>query len=357
MSIRRTITKKGFRYKCMIWDQNLNAFMRSRTHGRRIDAEQEERMLIDAKNKGYGENIFTPLHFDQAAQQWLDDCRRRNRAPSHIVHLEQHVRNHMVPFFQKTDVKRIKPSNIGAYTECLSKKELANVTINGALTILKSLFNFHIEEGNIAMNPVKRNHRLAASNRSNKPVLTNDEVKRFLEYTDAKYQGTRRWQHVFYKIAVSTGARFGEILALDLKDFDFDNSRITISKSFCSVSRKIKLPKNNKTRYAPLPSQLAEEVKTFIAAQEIAGPLFLNSDGKYFTHGAVDQNRISDMKGAGVRITTLHNFRRWFCNAFIEQNGNPIHLRKIVGHASEEMTDHYTTLNEDLATVSALVNV
>ena len=46
-------------------------------------------------------------------------------------------------------------------------------------------------------------------------------------------------------IALETGARFGEIMALTPADIDFTNNKISISKSYSNRTREITEPKNN----------------------------------------------------------------------------------------------------------------
>lgn len=350
-----TSKTRGFRYKAMV--PIGNKFMRSHTWDRLVDAQKEERELLKARDEGQSVDFLSPLPFDKAFSQWHEDCRRRRCSIAYLELIRQQFKSHLSPFFSNRNLKKIKPSDIGGFVEYMGKKNLSNQTVNGILVGLKSCFNFHLEENNLAFNPVKKKHKLPEILRNQKPVWTKEEVERFVTFVGKKYQGEKRWPYIFYKIGLNSGMRFGEILVLQKSDFDFENSRIVVSKSFCSASGQIKAPKNNQIRYATLPPQLAEEVKRYIVDGQIFGPLFTKPNGEYQNLSTFRRYYLDDMKVAGVRITKFHNFRRFFVTAFIERGGHEAHLRKLVGHASEEMTDTYTVLRDDLGPVATIVNI
>ena len=57
-------------------------------------------------------------------------------------------------------------------------------------------------------------------------------------------------------LALKTGLRFGELIAIEWPDFDFDNKRLTINKSI--VLGKLGPTKNGKVRYIPLTDSVCE---------------------------------------------------------------------------------------------------
>lgn len=353
--VRTKSLKKGYRYKPMVKDAK-GAWMRSHTWGRIIDARREESELMRLKDSGAKANTLAPLPFSEAATMWMEDCERRvskQRRDS----VEQFVRNHFLPFFGDRNIKRIKPSDIVEFISVLKDKELAAESINSILRALKAMFNFHIEENNIAMNPIKRKHRVLDNNTKPIIVWTVEEVSKFLEYADKRYQNEDRWMYIYYKIALNTGMRLGEIAALDKADIEYENSRIRVSKSFCASTKEIKAPKNGKTRYAPLPQKLAEEIRQYIIDYRIFGALFLDVHGSYRSTNTIEKRYKRDNEASGVRKTKFHNMRRFFITHYGERGGTEAQLRKIVGHGSVQMTDLYTVQREKLDDISRLVNL
>jgi len=63
------------------------------------------------------------------------------------------------------------------------------------------------------------------------------------------------------------------------------------------------------------------------------------------------------MKEAGVRVTKLHNARRFFVSTWLANNGNPEQLRKLVGHATADMTAVYHVMPDDLGSIATILSV
>lgn len=357
MAIKVMTSKhKGTRYKPLVKDLN-GRMMRSHTYDRRIDAEKEERELLAARDRGAA-NPFAPLPLSKATEAWIKDAEHRCGA-GQMKKIRLNTKNFFLPFFGDVDIKKLRPSHIAEFVAHLDKKALAAETINGIIRSLKAMFNFHLEDDNILTNPVKRKHRSRKIEVDKEHVVwTKEEATRFLEHADRKYQCDTRWAYLFYKIALNTGMRYGEIAAIEKSDFDFDSGRIRISKAMDSLTDKIKTPKNGKTRYAPLSPKLAEEVREYMIERQIFGPLFVDKNGerlKYFNFRKT--HYLKDVREAGVRKTKFHNLRRWYVTNFVENGGNEAQLRKIVGHGSVQMTDLYTARPSDLRKAAEVINL
>lgn len=50
-------------------------------------------------------------------------------------------------------------------------------------------------------------------------------------------------------------------------------------------------------------------------------------------------------KKIGVNRYSLHLFRHTFATRYITNGGNPFKLKKILGHATMKMVNHYISLN------------
>ena len=334
MSIRTITSKrKGLRYKALVRDLN-GKWVPTRTWTRKADAEKEERELLSMKDKGFGIS-FKPLPFDQAAEEWLGDIDRRGCSLGHRMKLRQYAKNHFLPFFGRADLKTIRQSTISGFLNHLEKKNVSANTVNAIIRALKAMFNYHIEEDNVLRNPVKKKHKSSKIDvRRKKIVWTVDEAQRFLAHADKKYSGEKRWVYLIYKIALNTGMRQGEIIALEKGDFDFPNHRIWVCKSFDYRSKKIKTVKTGKSRFVPCPPKLMEEVKSYVVSQRIFGPLFVDGKGKYRSKDTFRNiHYLRDIEEAGVRRTKFHNTRRFFNTQFVENGGSEPQLRKITGHS------------------------
>ncbi len=62
---------------------------------------------------------------------------------------------------------------------------------------------------------------------------SSEECNRFLQYLKEK----NIKYHMFFLLAIYTGLRRGELLALTWKDIDFDNKRILVNKSLVKTEK------------------------------------------------------------------------------------------------------------------------
>jgi integrase len=332
-------------------------WMTSNTWDRLVDAEKEERELIAIKEKTWRYDIFAPLPFDETSDEWYVFQEMRGASASHLERIKMDFDIHHKPYYGSMNIKEIRPSDIQKYVNEL-KKKLAPFTLNRTVITLKSFFNWLIEEDRLERNPIKKKHLVPWVRTNQHPVWTREEAEHFLEYADGKYALENRWVYFFYKILLTTGMRFGEATALEKADIDFENSRIRINKAFCNYSKKLKLPKNNTARFATLSPKLAEELQEYFVKNAVFGPLFTNKDGEYYSYDKIRGGHyLRDVKAAGVRYCNLHNLRRFFITQYVENGGHEAQLRKMVGHASQTMTDWYLSMPENFEKISSIVNL
>lgn len=136
----------------------------------------------------------------------------------------------------------------------------------GLLNKLKSSINhvytWGLEEGLIQGNNISGRSpvfglMLASEEEKVKPILTLDEVRKFL--FEAKLR-----KHPWYPIwafAISTGMRSSELYALEWGDIDDQNGIIRVSKSYCKRLKRVKCPKNGSWRNVDISPQLHELIR------------------------------------------------------------------------------------------------
>lgn len=168
------------------------------------------------------------------------------------------LRRYTFPWLEiiASDLNKADGRRVLSYAESLSAK-------NGLLNKIKSsinlVYNWGVEEGLIIGSNTSSKSPvfglgLDGKEEKIKPILTLDEVRRFL--FEAKIQ-----KHPWYPIwafAVLTGMRSGELMALEWGDIDEKNGIIRVSKSFNKRLQSTKCPKNGTWRNVDINSQLKE---------------------------------------------------------------------------------------------------
>lgn len=145
-----------------------------------------------------------------------------------------------------------------------------------------------------------------------------------------------------WRIVYELGLRSGEGLALKWTDIDFDNNRVTISKSYCAKSKTIGPTKNKKNRTLPLnPALVAflKELKLATFGSEFVLPQL--SDWK---RGEAAKTLRAFQIDLGIRETNFHSLRASFITHLLLKGVPVTKVQQMVGHADLKTTQRYIRL-------------
>lgn len=233
-----------------------------------------------------------------------------------------------------------------------SGKPLSPTTANHCLTTLKTMLKEATRQGTIPSNPSAFIEQLKERPKE-KQILSMEEMKAlFSEKTiDSVWEGDQR-QFTLNLLAASTGMRIGEIQALQIQHVHTDHVLVVHS-----WARKygLKDPKWGSARQIPIPSRTSRCLQSLIEESPYQEPddlVFWGKDGKspmqhrqilLELYAAFDRIGISAAERRR-RNVTFHSWRHLFnsiCGARIPD----YKLRRLTGHRTEEMTEHYTHLD------------
>lgn len=156
------------------------------------------------------------------------------------------------------------------------------------------------------------------------------------------------------QLAMLTGLRIGEILALTPKDLGVN--KIYVQHSF-AVKDGLKCPKNGETRIVTAPSKLLEQLRkqgqTNPYGQGENGFLFWSTtnpnkpfDNK--TWGKQLRLQLKSLSMENVESISFHSWRHFF-STYIEPKLTHSELQKVTGHLDEKMLEHYTDHETEIA--------
>jgi integrase len=233
-------------------------------HGSRKDAEKELRRLLRA--------VDTGEHVDPhriTVREWLRtwlEATRQEVAPRTAERYAEIVTNFLVPALGSLQLTRLAPVHIqDAYNGWAAGgrrdgKEggLAPRTRRHIHRILSSALARAVDQQLIARNPCDTfRKRLPRVERSEMTVLTTEQSQRLL--------GAILHSRVYWPvlIALATGMRRGEIVALRWRNVDIDrgNLRVVESLEQTKAGLRFKAPKNDHARAVTLPAFLVEELR------------------------------------------------------------------------------------------------
>jgi len=179
-------------------------------------------------------------------------------------------------------------------------------------------------------------------------VWSQEEVRKFLLV--AREAGVQT--EAFYRLAVETGMRRGEICGLKWEDVDLDAERISIMRTLLKAGPNPELgpPKNGRSRAVAISSQMsillkkhkleqnklklslggAYTDKGFVFAKDSGDPIQINNFG---------QRSFADLiRQAGVRKIRFHDLRHTCATLLLENGTNPKIVQERLGHTDISMT-------------------
>jgi integrase len=216
------------------------------------------------------------------------------------------------------DVERIRQSR---RTEGCS-----NATINRDIALLHHMLNQAVELGYLEHNPIARVKKLKEPPRA--PYIFNpDEIDALVAHAP------RTIKHMI-AIAVQTGMRAGELLALNWEDVDTIRGVITVRHS-----------KSGKPRYLDFSGNVAvvETLRALRNGGRPEGPLFRTSTGARYKWYAQDFK--AALKRAGLPAWAwFHDLRHTF--GTIASGSSPLpEVQQAMGHSAIAVTMRYVHLN------------
>ena len=257
----------------------------------------------------------------------------------------------------------IKVKNNDISKDLLKLTNYSNSTIAKIKRLISKAFDIAITQKIIIINPFKVDDLIikVKSNKSNKSIeaLTLEEQTLFLNelsHTDDKYK------NIFY-IALYTGMRIGEILALKKEDIDLKNRIIKVRKTITKDKNdKATLGETTKTYNSlrdvpiikplfPILSDLIsqEDNYLFLYNNSFINPSIINTHFKKLCKNAnikviINPNKTvyknNEIKKVDLKTSSAntHMLRHTFATRCIESGMNALVLSKILGHKNIEIT-------------------
>lgn len=128
---------------------------------------------------------------------------------------------------------------------------------------LSAILNYAVNFYDLRSNPCRKAGSMGKSKADERPYWTLEEFQKF---SDAIMDKQDSW--IAFQILFWTGMRIGELLALQVKDTDFEQGIITVDESLTRLDGEdlITAPKTESSvRVITIHKELQEELKEYIA--------------------------------------------------------------------------------------------
>jgi len=271
--------------------------------------------------------------FGEFAKDWFEKYVKSNNKYSEILNKESLLRAHLNPYFGKKQLDKISNLDIESYKAAKLQAGQSRKSVNNHLIALNKCLKTAQDWEIIDKIPKVKLLKVAPQRFD---YLSIEECETLLDHCNGVLKE-------MVMVAIKTGLRFGELIALRWQDIDFSGNLITVQNSI--VRGEMGSPKSNKSRYIHLSSVLFQMLNVkakktgFIFSQNGIDPLNPTLCLGWL-HEACN--------GAEMRRIGWHTLRHTFAS-HLAQKGIPIMaIKELLGHADIKTTMRYAHLSTSI---------
>jgi len=330
------IAKRRGRYVIDFYDnQGKRRWKTLPKDARKKDANKALREIEDLLEKGVfisGREIPT---FKKVAEDWLGSKKQNLRSTTWEVY-EGHTKNHFSEF-ESLKINRITTARIEKFISSRQEQGMKLGTLRKILVTLNQIMTYAVRHKYISYNPVRDAERPRGQGTVKDKkisVLSVEDIKTLLEQvTDKKY-------HTLFMLAITTGARQGELLGLKWSDIDWSNSQIHIQRTFNKGRWFAPKTKGSERRIDIGPSTVKalKEWKLACPPNDL-NLIFPNGSGQPINYSNM-MNRVylPALEESGIDRIRFHDLRHTTASLMIEQGENIKYIQSQLGHSSPTVT-------------------
>ena len=273
--------------------------------------------------------------FREVAEDWIEYKKLNVRASS-LKMYKGHLENH----FSGIDLLKVNRITTVTVEKFITSKQDAKMnitTLRKLIVTFNQVMNYAVRHRYIDHNPVRDAERPKNKGQANKKeivVLSTEQVGDFLEaVSQEKYR-------VFFRLAVMSGARQGELVGLKWTDVDWFNNQINIKRTFNNGSWYDTKTETSNRKIDLGPSMMAELKGWCVACPPNDLDLvFPNEAGKPLDHWhIIDRYFLPALRTAGCPKIRFQDLRHTYASLLLEQGENIKYIQSQLGHSSPTVT-------------------
>ena len=354
--MRGHIRKRGARSWAVVLDlgRDHRGHRKQKWHtiqGTKSDAERELARLLHEINTG-GYVAPTKMSVEDYLERWLSDGARSRVSPKTFERYTDIVRGHLVPRLGHIPLAKLTPLDIqGHYTWALTEGRrdgrggLSKQSVVPHHRILNRALRQAVRWQLIARNPVDA---VESPRPDTCPIRALNESETFLLLKAA--ENSRLYPVIL--LAVTTGMRRGELLALKWNAVDLERKSLSVFESLEQTrdTLRFKRPKSAKgQRKIDLLRLAEEELRHHRARQRehklLLGPayadhdlVFPEPDGTLWAPDKLTRAFAALVRRHGLEGLRFHDLRHSHATQLLRQGVHPKVVSERLGHATVSIT-------------------
>lgn len=321
--------KTGLWYCKFVYTDWTGARRQKKKKGFRLQKEAKEYEL-DFLSKS---QVSCDMKFRLFAELYLEDCRARLKVTTYPGKANM-FEKHILPYFGELKLNEITAATVRQWqTKMLSSGKYKPTYLKSIHNQLSAAFNYACRFYGLRENPARSCGSMGKKKADKMDFWTLDEFRAFNEAI-----GNKIMTKTIFNLLYWSGMRSGELLALSLRDFDFEARTVAIDKNYARLDSEDlilepKTPKSNRT--IGIPSAVCDMVRDYasrLVDYEDGDRLFEVTKG-FLYH---EMKRISEK--SGVKKIRIHDIRHSHASLLIELGTNILLVSERLGHEDVQTT-------------------
>ena len=277
---------------------------------------------------------------------WLKDSVRGTVRQSTYEAYEYVTYPHIIPALGRVKLKSLTSTHVRSFYRDRLDSGLSGATVRKMHIVLQKALDQAVSDGLVPRNVVK-GIRLPQTKKKEIQPLTPEQARTLL------YAARDDRLEALYVLAVATGLREGELLALKWEDVELEDAVLRVRYTLTRTGGKVTLgpPKTKKSRRSVgLTERAVEALRAHLSRQleamERMGSLY-RPGGLVFANeigGIINPSNLRNrsfkplLKRAGLPHIRFHDLRHTCATLLLSRNVNPKVVSEMLGHSSIAIT-------------------
>lgn len=314
--------------------------------------EVQEKLKIALREQQQGTLVTAPHQkLEDFLQQWLEDTQRDSIKPRSYERYEEIVRLHIVPGLGRVQLQKLTPQQVQSFYAKKIKEGYKAITVASFHKVLHKALDTAVRWNLVSKNvcdvvSVPRVEEFEIH------PLTVEQIRKLLEV--AKGHSSE----ALIKLAIATGLRRGELMALKWSDIDLNAGVLQVQRNLVRVPSKLpgkgyveSETKTKKSRRSVMIASFALEALREHRSRQLhalaaAGPLWQYNNYVFSTsvgthiHPTRDMSDVLDklLEKACLPHIRFHDLRHSAATLLMSQGVHPKVVQEFLGHSTITMT-------------------
>lgn len=308
------VYKRGKVYYVRVWADGRSVWRKA---GSTLRAAQM--VLAKVRQDVEREELGLPKKRQTTVAEWAPKFKAWTKAHKRSWERDERSLKQLLPVFGPLRLREVTKARVDAY-QLDRLEDVSGPTVNREIACLRKLLSHAVEAGELETNQLL-GVRMLPESPARQPTLSAEEEGKLLD-------ASPDWLRLLVRLAIGTGARQGELLALQWKHIDFGQKVVVIADSKSGESRRV-----------PLHPDLARELR---GSKGAADALVVTRDGEAPDRHALSKAFKRVATKLGREDLRFHDLRHVCATRLLAAGASAFEIMAVLGHTAVQTTRRYS---------------